>query len=331
MELTSTVHDYAGVSWKHGLCAATLTILVIVVVVAKTDSKTAPPPFTAMTMSPYPTEAPSEAPTTASTTMAPTPISTNKIRYNGGSVLTHPVAFVVWYGNWSSALGQATVSATERFLSSLRATPFNTILSSYYSVNQLTHQRNYISNTVVFGGSTHTPAPTNNSTALSQTNIHQVAANAIVSGQLPYSSQGIYFVLTSPEVSVVGMCQSFCGWHSALTVPNKTQAATVAFAVLATNCPAGCAPPQYFAHAQNGQLTDGLVNIVSHELCESATDPFGDGWVLDGKEMADLCSWTEMSGSLTYNLVLNNDSKFTVQGEWLNVDGNGGGYCALSA
>ena len=287
-----------------------------------------------------PTTSPTRKPTAAPSSSHPTaaPISANKIQYNGGLVLTQPVVYVIWYGNWTSVASQDTVVSTERFLTSLNATPYNTVLSSYYQVNQTTQQRNYISNTVAFGGSTYsTVGLANNS--LSKTSIHLVAADAIVSGELPFDPQGIYFVVTSPDVLVVGMCTSFCGWHSVLTVPGESRPTVVAFAALATACPSGCAPPQYFSQSVNGQLTDGLINVMSHELCESTTDPFGNGWELNGEEMADLCEWTDMSGSSvhttadghTYNLVLNDNSKFTVQGEWLNVDGNSGGYCALSA
>ena len=371
-EMTETVQDYAGLFrplrarrilvFTAGIVL--LALCAVVVVSSVSEQHPVPDRVLFFTMAPYPAasqvlsvrlppplpkagkQAPTlqptrpKSPTPGPSSLRPTasPINVNRIQYRGGAVLTHPVVYVIWYGSWSAASGQATVAATERFLSSLNATRYNSILSSYYSLNQTTGVRTYISDTVVFGGSIYaSPPPLAENNSLSKADIHQIATDAVVSGQFPYDPQAIYFVVTGPDVSVVGMCTSFCGWHSVLTVPGLETAA-VAFAALASACPVGCAPPQYFAYSVNGQLTDGLINVISHEMCESASDPFGDGWKSNTSkaEMADLCEWTYMYNLLTdtaigttYNLDLSGH-KFTVQGEWLNVDGNGGGYCALS-
>jgi hypothetical protein len=43
-------------------------------------------------------------------------------------------------------------------------------------------------------------------------------ASVLTSGALPPDSNGVYFVLTAPEVKLTGFCTSFCGFHGASSV-----------------------------------------------------------------------------------------------------------------
>src|SRR5262245_30987730 len=45
--------------------------------------------------------------------------------------------------------------------------------------------------------------------------IRTVVRLAISSGRLPYNSNGVYFVLTSSDVTATsGFCTQYCGWHT---------------------------------------------------------------------------------------------------------------------
>lgn len=297
-------------------------------------SKVMTPPTRRPTILPsrIPTRLPSRAPTLTPTRVptlpsvaptspgaAPSPIGGNGIVYKGGQVLTRPTVYIIWYGTWNSS----DTLVVELFIRSLSATPYNGILTTYFWVNGT--QQEHVPNTIRFGGSIVDLY--SRGTVLSEGLVHSIIVSAVGAGSLPYDSQGVYLVLSSGDVTMSGFCNGFCGWHSGITFP--VGLAACAFIGLATACPIGCAPPRFYANSVNGQMIDGLINVISHEVCESISDPFGNGW--NSREMGDQCEWqmgvisTNAAGK-TYNVVLNGNP-FFIQSEWVNA---GGGYCALS-
>jgi hypothetical protein len=77
----------------------------------------------------------------------------------------------------------------------------------------------------------------------------------------------------------------------------------------------------------NGQLTDSTNNILSHEVFETLTDPFGDAWwnSLDngiyGEEIGDECSFLFFTSTNVYfgpNFVRLNGKPYAVQPEYVN-------------
>jgi len=75
-----------------------------------------------------------------------------------------------------------------------------------------------------------------------------------------------------------------------------------------------------------------MVNAIAHELSESVTDPFGNGWInSDYSEDGDLCAWTfgktkpSSNGSI-YNVKFGT-RPYLIQRLWVNARG---GYCALA-
>ena len=278
------------------------------------------------------TTTPTHSPTTRSptgspsvrTSLAPTSSNNNGILYGGGAVFTSPTVYVIWYGDWATPESQVTVAATELCLRSLSNTTYYAILGTYY---QTTSTRDYVSSTLVFGGSTTDRY--SQGASLTEGSIHAAISDAVTTHKLPYNNEGIYVLVSSGHVTEGSLCHGACGWHSSPTIGNLGRAASV-FVGLAAQCATGCAPPRFFANSTHGQLADGLINVLSHELAESITDPFGDAW--NSRELGDKCVWhmgailTDPSNNKTYNIILSGGNQFTVQQLWVNADG---GYCAL--
>ena len=90
-------------------------------------------------------------------------------------------------------------------------------------------------------------------------------------------------------------CVDFCGYHEAVS--------NTAYAV---------APFPDCAPCLGGMAAiDSLTSVLSHEICEAITDPFGNGWyAANGYEIGDLCA------APTWQTKRLNG--YTVQKEWSN-------------
>ena len=78
----------------------------------------------------------------------------------------------------------------------------------------------------------------------------------------------------------------------------------------------------------NGAATDAVISVTAHEILETVTDPFGNGWfhLNTGGEIGDLCAWNFGTRAGDGSNVTMNGRKYLIQREWSNVL-NG---CALS-
>jgi hypothetical protein len=161
--------------------------------------------------------------------------------------------------------------------------------------------------------------------------------SGIVIGQLdnehlPYDENGIYFVLTGPNVFISdpsngdglasGYCSSWCGWHDSIWTkvngtdqlvhygmvgnPDNPSCNTYGPGVNAcsgfdTGIDGGAMPP-----TPNGDwVADSMITVLCHETAESATDPNPSGaddmkfsWITmpddagGFDEISDKCSWS---------------------------------------
>jgi hypothetical protein len=245
--------------------------------------------------------------------------ATNGIQYHGGPILlgtTH--VYFIWYGNWNGN----TATTILPFLAS------NIGGSSYFNINTTytNGSGGRVSNSVAYVGST-TDAYSQG-TALSDSAVQAVALGAISSGKLPYDANGVYFVLTSADVTETsGFCSKYCGWHT--DAPSAQGIVKFAFIGNPDRCPSSCAAQTVSPNGNAG--ADGMASIISHELEESVTDPQLNAWYdRHGEENADKCAWTFGTTSVTngahYNVVLNG-MKFLIQQNWVNANG---GFCALT-
>jgi hypothetical protein len=246
--------------------------------------------------------------------------SQNGINYHGGPIMLGTVhVYYIWYGAWTgnTATGILTDLAT-----SIGGSPYYNVNTTYTngSLVPITNSVAYVSSTTV--GYTQ-------GTSLTDTQIKTVVSAAITSGALPLDANGVYFVLTSADVTASsGFCTQYCGWHTHATISNTD--IKYAFIGNPDRCPSACAAQASGPNDNAG--ADGMASIISHELEESATDPDLNAWYdRRGNENADKCAWTFGTTYQAANGALANMKlgarDFLIQRNWVNA---AGGYCALS-
>ncbi len=246
--------------------------------------------------------------------------SRTTIQYHGGPVMLGTVnVYVVWYGNWT---GNTAPTIIGDFLSSIGGSPYYNI-NTTYSNGAGAH----LSNSVQFAGAT-TDAYSQG-TSLSDAKIQTVVSSALSSGRLPTDANGVYFVLTSADVTASsGFCTQYCGWHTHATLSGMD--IKYSFVGNPDRCPTACAAQAVSPNGNAG--ADGMVSIIAHELEETATDPDLNAWYDgNGAENADKCAWKFGSEYVTSNGSLANmklgTRDFLIQQNWVN---SGAGFCAKS-
>jgi hypothetical protein len=230
--------------------------------------------------------------------------------------------YVIWYGNWSTNTGAITILTD--FLNHEGGSPYYNINTTYFDGSG-----KRVSNAITFSGST-TNDTYSQGTSLSDAQIQAVVSAAITSGKLPKDSNGLYFVLTSADVTASsGFCTQYCGWHTHGTIGGAD--IRYAFVGNPDRCPSAC-EAQYPKSPNGNSGADGMVSIIAHELEESVSDPDLNAWYDSrGEENADKCAWTfgttySAANGSTANMKLGSRD-YLIQQNWLNV---GSGYCALS-
>jgi hypothetical protein len=226
-----------------------------------------------------------------------TGIASPKITNHGGPVIGTPKIYIIWYGNWNQSNGSDTPAGQQLIRDwghSIGGSPYYLLNTSYPGV----------SGNVTWGGES---TDSGTSTRLSDTAIFTVVKNAINSGRLPYDSSGVYFVVTSSNVTASsGFCTQYCGWH---TAGNNTNGARIRYSFVgnANRCLSSCAAQ---TNSPNGNAgIDGAISVLSHELEEANTDPDLNAWYdSGGAENADKCAWT--FGHFQYQ---------TASGAWANM------------
>jgi hypothetical protein len=170
-------------------------------------------------------------------------------------------------------------------------------------------------------------------TNLGNTGVGNVVSAALNSGALPVDGNGIYFVLTSPDVKEGKFCVNYCGYHTSGTF-NSTDIKVAFVGNPATQCNSTanptCSVQNPTPNANEG--ADAMANVMAHELNESVTDPDGNAWyhINPAGENGDLCNFNfgstfaALNGSMA-NVVLRG-SQYLIQRNWLNANG---GLCAM--
>jgi hypothetical protein len=139
---------------------------------------------------------------------------------------------------------------------------------------------------------------------LHDSDIKLIVQELLRSGDLPYDANGLYFVLTSNDVTErtdsnwAGYCTDYCGWHDG-TFIDQVQ---IHYSFIGSGCTQWCSVQPNFVEAgipssPNGNWdADGMASVIIHEMCESLSDPqpeYGPGW-LDSyqlNENGDMCAW----------------------------------------
>jgi hypothetical protein len=251
-----------------------------------------------------------------------------QILYHGGPVMlgTNNV-YVVYYGSF-------TVTATsiiDNFLGNLGGSGAFNVNTTYYNA-----QGEHISGSLSYSPSTHTYTDDYSQghrvhTSFPTTELHGV----LQAGHLPTDANGIYVLITSPDVTVPA--GFYCGFHTHSTsIVNGTD---IKYAMI----------PE--PHAPTYQLCSGNVEIFNdttspnddigadsvtdtaiHEISETVTDPDLNAWFTNnGLEVGDLCNFVygqtflAPNGSHANHVFGSRD--YLVQTIWEN---SGSGFCALS-
>jgi hypothetical protein len=244
----------------------------------------------------------------------------NGIFYHNGPVMLGTVnIYYIWYGNW---IGNTATSILTDFGSTIGGSGYENINSTYYdgSGKHVTGAVNYVNST------------TDNysqGTSLSDAQIQSVVSSAITSGKLPKDTNGIYFVLTSSDVTASsGFCTQYCGWHTHGTIAGSD--IKYSFVGNPDRCPSSCEEQTTGPNGNAG--ADGMASIVAHEMEEAISDPDLNAWYdRRGAENADKCAWTfgttstASNGSL-YNITLGS-RQYLIQQNWVNASG---GRCAMT-
>jgi hypothetical protein len=208
------------------------------------------------------------------------------LQYHNGPLINTPVVYIIWYGNWNQSNGSDTPAGQQiirDWANSVGGTPHFQLNSSYAVAGKP------ISGNVSYGGDT---TDSGTRTSLSDNQIRTVVNNAITSGRLPYNANGVYFVVTSSNVTASsGFCTQYCGWHTSATLTNGK--VRYSFVGNAKRCLSSCAA-QTTVSPNGNPGVDGSVSVLTHELEEAVTDPDLNAWWSNstGAENADTCAWT---------------------------------------
>jgi hypothetical protein len=247
--------------------------------------------------------------------------SNNGIFYHGGPLILNTAnVYYIWYGSWNFS-SDNTNTILNSFGNSIGGTPYFNINTTYYDGNN-THAIGLVAlpKTIVDTGSY--------GSTLSDSDIQNIVANALANG-LPTDPNGVYFVLTSKEVTETsGFCTQYCAWHTHGTI--NGQDIKYGFIGNPAQCPSACSVQ---SATPNGNFAaDSMANLIAHELAESVTDSDLDAWYdRRGYENADKCAWkfgTTQTGSngAKYNVSFGGRN-WLLQQNWINA---GGGYCTLT-
>jgi Phosphate-induced protein 1 conserved region len=246
----------------------------------------------------------------------------NGIAYHNGPVMTSAAGvnvYYIWYGNWANY--SATQSILRNFASSLSFSPLFNTNTSYYDANKLK-----VVNRVTLSATEYVDNYSQGA-ALTDAGVARVVAGAIGTG-IP-DANGVYFVLTSPDVQETsGFGTQYCGWHTYTTIANKrVKYSFVGNPVLIA--PYGCGVRNPSPNGDGG--ADAMASVIFHELSETVTDPQLNAWYdTRGYENADKCAWTfgptfSAPNGATANVLLG-ANYYLIQQNWVNA---GGGYCSV--
>lgn len=140
--------------------------------------------------------------------------------------------------------------------------------------------------------------PPSQGTHIGSKDISKIIQHAISApGGLPADQDGVYFVITSPSVSVAGFCSSYCAYHtnSNAIVSGKN----IRFAVVPDpgnqcgGCDGNVAVYHESVTPNKDPGADEMTDSIMHELSETVTDPQGNAWFTsNGEENGDLCNYT---------------------------------------
>lgn len=255
-------------------------------------------------------------------TYSPGPRTKYRLEYHDGVIRLGSVrVYFIFYGSWPET--DRTPGILTDFAASLNG-------SSYYQINTLYPEATGTgpSNAVLWARNA-TDAYSRGAT-LNDADVDSIVVTAIRTGLLPHDTNGAYFVVGSPDVTVTsGLGVTYCAFHNRTTYQGTI---TYAFIGHAARNPAACAPQ--LAGPNGDYAADAMVSLVAAELSNMVTDPMFTGYYdRIGLSPADKCAWDFGPTYQAPNGALANlhigGRHYLVQKLW--VPTRNGGYCAMAA
>jgi hypothetical protein len=243
----------------------------------------------------------------------------NGINYYGGPIMSGTVnLYYIWYGNWS---GSSTPGILNDWGNSLSNSPIYRVNTTYSDNTGAT-----VSGSTRLAGST-SPGYTHG-TNLGDGDIWSIVNDALSAGKLPVDSNGVYFVLTSPDINETsGFCTQYCGWHTA----NYRNNTPIKYSFIGgpSRCNGSCGGGGVTPNGDSN--ADNMASIMFHELSESVSDPLINAWSGPNGENGDMCAWNfgptyKVGNGATANVRIGN-RYYLLQQMWLNANG---GSCRQS-
>ncbi len=250
--------------------------------------------------------------------------TSNNLQYNGGPVEASGSTnyAIFWEPSLTASVNSVTPtynSLITRFLQDIGGSGLYGVATQYYQVTGGVTQN--IVNSASFGGS-YVDTSTYPGPALTDLQIQAEVTKVMAAKGWTGGIGHEFFVFTAKnEVSCAGAeCSNavFCAYHSSFT--SGSQEILYADQPYTGTTPAGCNTPS----SPNGDLdADSTINVVSHELMETVTDPsVGNSnyaWLdSSGAEIGDKCNFvfgpTDASGADLHV----NGHPYIVQQEWSN-------------
>ena len=142
-----------------------------------------------------------------------------QILYHNGPVM-HPVTvYVIYYGNFSVSVAPGIINA---FLGDLTNSPTYSVNTTYNDPAQ--PQPGYVQSYYTFmqpaglgpntwDGTVYFDAGSQG-TQIGSSTVQKIIANAVGSAPDP---NGVYIVVSAPNIKVSGFCSSFCAYHNSST------------------------------------------------------------------------------------------------------------------
>ncbi|MDF3292991.1 hypothetical protein [Streptomyces silvisoli] len=267
--------------------------------------------------------------------------SGGNLAYGGGSVVTNPTIYIVYWGNqWGTG---STVTNDPSGEAKLQLSFFQHTYGSgdAWSNSQTQYCEGVaVGTTQCNGAGTAVGHPASNPVAgtwldssiqaPSKPSSSQIAAEAVkAASHFGVSGDNVEIIVDAPHgVVPQGFKTSYCAWHDHTTASNGAD-------LPYTNMPyvpdagSGCGA-NFVSTGSSGVngATEGVTIVGGHEYAETLTDPApSSGWVdSTGSETGDKCAWIS-SGQGASSIVALNGANFAVQSLWSNNFSGGAGGC----
>ncbi|CAF3085934.1 unnamed protein product [Rotaria sp. Silwood2] len=171
----------------------------------------------------------------------------------------------------------------------ISSTSYFNIEKTYFSQNSSQNSPIYVKGPISLGNTT-----TNNinyQTQLTDQNIQNIICDLTTTGDLRNNPDCINLFLTSPDIQQsispnTTFCGIYCGYHGYFSCGSQTR--FYAFVGNPDRCPSSCNPVNMNASPNNNTGADGIINVLTHELMETISNPLLNAWFdCQGYENAD--------------------------------------------